>query len=292
MKRRGQRGIALISVLIGLAILALIAAAMLAETRVAVQGGRYASDKVRFQAIADAGIARAVLALIDRRPEERWRVDGVPQQVVLFGVPLTITIQDERGKIDLNAASGDTIAALFKSAGLSGGDAAALADKVLDWRETGPGKRLHGADADDYRAAGLAYSPRRGRFQSISELKLVLGMTPELYERVRPALTVYSGSGAVDVATAPKQVLLTLPGYDTQKADDFISSRSQLGAPVTGAVTQGKIDPRIALAGWPFTIEVAVLMREGEIVIRRDVVRITDDPKRPYWVMAQEDVAG
>ena len=63
--------------------------------------------------------------------------------------------------------------------------ASGLVDKVLDWREAGPGKRPSGAQEPDYRAAGFAHAPRNGPFQSVEELKLVMGMTPELYRRRR-----------------------------------------------------------------------------------------------------------
>lgn len=66
------------------------------------------------------------------------------------------------------------------------------ADRILDWREPGIGKRLNGAKAEDYRAAGIVYGPRKAPFESVEEVKLVMGMTAQLFDALAPALTVYS----------------------------------------------------------------------------------------------------
>lgn len=287
--RRGQpRGLALVTVLWGLAILSLIAGIMLASARFSTGAARYASRAAEADAIADAAVARAVLGILDRRLDRRWRVDGTAQTVDILGVPVEIAVQDEYGRIDLNQADGSLLQRLFENAGLGLTDAQALADKVQDWRGSGFGKHLNGATADDYRAAGLQYLPRSGPFQSVEELKLVIGMTPEIYAQVEPALTVYTAKQAINTASAPPEALAALPGFDAQKAADLVAARAGADAAASGPVQGGKIDPAIPLAGWPFSIETRFEIA-GRRVARVTVVRITADPARPYWVLHVAD---
>ncbi len=83
---------------------------------------------------------------------------------------------------------------------------------MIDWRTPKNTRSLNGATADDYRNAGYAWLPRGGPFQSVDELALVMGMTPQIFARVAPALTVYSHQRDFDLRVAPKEALLAVPG--------------------------------------------------------------------------------
>ncbi|MGL1608635.1 hypothetical protein ACSTIN_22835, partial [Vibrio parahaemolyticus] len=61
----------------------------------------------------------------------------------------------------------------------------------------------------------------------IDELRLVDGMTPEIYDQIASGITVYSGRKEIDPATAPLAALVTLPGLDRQKAIDVIAGRAK-----------------------------------------------------------------
>src|SRR5207244_3306495 len=97
----------------------------------------------------------------------------------------------ENARIDLNAVPKDLLAGLFKSLGARAEEADSFAERIVAWRT-----RLIGGATDEeaslYRAAGKPYGPRRGPFQHINELGLVLGLPPVLVERALPYLTVYS----------------------------------------------------------------------------------------------------
>src|SRR5262249_44943883 len=154
------------------------------------------------EAIAEAAVSRAALGLLDPRPEARWRPDGVPYEFGFDNARIRVQIQDELGRIDLNHADESVLVSLFQSVGLDPQSASSLVDKILDWRDSSPFKRLNGAKDRDYHAAGYAYRPRNGPFQSLDELKLVMGMTSELFRRVEPALTIYSGKQFLDPQVA------------------------------------------------------------------------------------------
>jgi general secretion pathway protein K len=53
-----------------------------------------------------------------------------------------------------------------------------------------------------------------------------MDMTPELFRRVEPALTVYSGRPFIDPRLAPAEVLLALRSMDAGKVADLIAART------------------------------------------------------------------
>jgi type II secretory pathway component PulK len=53
--------------------------------------------------------------------------------------------------------------------------ARAMTSHILDWRDADEQRREDGAERAEYRAAGRAYTPRNGPFESVDEVKQVLG---------------------------------------------------------------------------------------------------------------------
>jgi general secretion pathway protein K len=267
-----------VSVLWLLIILSLIAESLMTSVNFSYRLVHNAGERARAEALADAGIARAVLGMLDRQPAQRWRSDGGTTSFTFAGAAMRVSIQDELGKIDLNAADAPLLQGLFTSAGIDGETASALADRVLDWRDQRALHRLNGAKDADYRAAGLSYGPRNGPFQTIDELKLVMGVTPALFDRVAPAITVYSGRPMFDPQVAPRAALLALANMDAATVDQMLAARTE----GTAATTP---DPGAPLGGRAFTIRVEIDTPDGKIA-REAVVRLTDDPAQPYWVLA------
>jgi len=275
---------AIVCVLWGVVLLAVIAGAILPAGKTSYQLAHNALVAARTDAVAEAAVNRAVLALLDLRPEMRWRVDGVPQVFSFDGTPVRISIQDETGRIDLNRADGSLLVGLFQSAGLDPQAAANLVDKILDWRDASPMKRLNGAKEADYRAAGRSYGPRNGPFQSVDELRLVLDMTPKLFQRVEGALTVYSGRQFIDPQVAPPEALLALPTMDAARVAAVLAARAQQGAASGSALPGDVVDPLNPFKGRAFSIHAEIANPAG-VVTRDAAVRLTGDPAQPYWVL-------
>ena len=266
--------------LAGLGLLSAITLSFLSTSTTSYRLSLNVLEAAQVEAAIDAGIARAALGLLDPRPERRWRVDGTPQEFTFGKVKMRITIQDELGRIDLNQADRGLLIGLFQSAGLGVVAASGVVDKVLDWREAGAGKRPSGAQEPDYRAAGLAYAPRNGPFQSVEELRLVLGITPDLLRRVEPALTVYSGRPLLDPQFAPPEALAALPGMSKEAAAAALATRKTQG------VRAGIIPPGVSLRGRAFGIRVQVDQGRGAVVTREVTIRLTDQDSQPYWVLS------
>ena len=232
-------------------------------------------------ALADTAVNLAVLALLDPRTDSRRLMNAVDQRIDLGGASIRIRIQDELGKIDLNQTDGSTLVKLFQSAGIDPAAAEALVDKVLDWRDASPFKRVDGAKADEYRAAGYNYLPRNGPFQSVDELTLVMGVTRDLYRRVEPALTVYSGRQFVDPQFATPEVLAALPSLaNAHAAAAALSAGSAAASPMSGIPG----NPISVLKGRAFTIETEI-SRSTDVARHHSAVRLTGNPADPFWIL-------
>lgn len=277
-----ERGWALISVLWVLSILTMLIAAAQALSFSAAQREQRALRDAESGAMLDAAIVRAVLGIEDPRPQLRWRVDGVPQTFAFRGQTIRVTIQDEFGRIDLNAADGSLINQLLRSAGVEKQAAEALTDNILDWRSSSQEfRRWHGATNDDYAKAGLATRPRHNAFQSVDELRLVYGMTPALFASIRPAVTVYSRHPAIDTNTAPREALLAYYPNQRERVDELLKTRAtsaERGGGNVGTLSDG-------FAGRTFDVTVA-WTADRRAQRREAIVMLTNAPERPFLTMA------
>lgn len=285
--RVDERGWALVSVLWVVAILAMLAAATQALTLTSARIEHRALERAQIDAALDAGVVRGVLGITAPDIGTRWSVDGTAQAFDFAGYRMRIAVQDEMGRIDLNAADETVLRELLGDAGLSPDNAAALTDKILDWRSATPLQRLHGATDEDYERAGYAYHQRHGPFQTVAELKLVMGMTPALFARIRPALTVYSHRPTVDTNVAPREVLRAYYGGNQSAVDDMMAARQaneRRSGDGPGAAPAGVLDTSLSLAGRTFTI--TVTLQKGKQHFERDAaIVMTGDTKRPYLVL-------
>jgi general secretion pathway protein K len=269
-----------ISVLWGLGLLAAISLSLLWSGKMSYSLARNDLESAQLHATAEAAVSRAVVALFDPQPERRWRTDGVAQSFEFGGTVMKVSIQDELGRIDLNQAQTPMLAALFQSAGLDVNSASGLADKIVDWRTATPLKHLNGAKEQEYRASGSAYRPRNGPFQSVDELLLVMDMTPALFRRIEPALTVYSGRQFIDPQVAPREALLALPNMTPDNIDSALTARGSQQIAVDRPISVGTA----SLQGRAFTIRTE-FQKNNRTIVYEAAVRLTDNPAQPYWLL-------
>lgn len=284
-----QRGVALVLVLWVVTLLSVIAGNFAFSMRGEAQIARNLLSTAQAQAQADAGIYRAWYELMKPPTESnRWTGDGTPHELALVDGVLRVSIQDESGKIDLNTASEVLLVGLFRSVGVTQEGAVALADSVQDWRDADKLRRLNGAEQAEYLAAGKDYSPSNVPFETVDELQRVLGMTPQVFRLLEPALTVYSRQPGVNTAVAQRPALLAIPGVSPEMVAQFLAQRESLfaqqqAAPVfagAGAFASGP--PGLPVVA----VHSEVKMADGTVFVRKAVARITRDPKRPVVVLA------
>ncbi|HEY3919307.1 MAG TPA: hypothetical protein VGL83_16070 [Stellaceae bacterium] len=287
--RRRDRGFALVLVIWVLALLALLGAEVAADSRSEAVVSRNRLDLAQARASADAGIALAVMGLLDPNQATRWQADTVPHNVDYAGRPLVITIVDEGGKIDLNNAPIELIGGLLGEFGINGDRQAAIGQAILDRRAhfaaaagavTAPAGRIFpGTQAHVINLAKLA-------FADVSELRQLPAMTRALYERLEPELTVYSQSPTINPMTASRQTLLAIPGAGAEDIDGLMAARR-------GGQTQLDLEELSKLAAYTrvdtlhvVTITVQAKASGGASFKRRAVVAVSPDvPLEPARIL-------
>ncbi len=284
-----QRGIALLIVLWGLVLLAVIAASFASGSRTETMLARNLVDNAKARALADAGVYRAISALLETKFDRRWRVDGTVYPFAYGDGTVRISVQDEGGKIDLNKGRDEHLRGLLQLAGLDFDEAAALVDAIADFRDEDDMHRLNGAEDSDYRAAGLPYGAKNRPFEAVEELQQVLGMTRATYERVAPFLTVFSGRSRIDLTNAPREVLLAVPGIVTGEVESLLTERAQMTGPIptkalpipaadrgTFGISKGRV----------FSVRSEARTPGGATFARQAVVRLTRKRDRPFEFLA------
>jgi general secretion pathway protein K len=98
-------------------------------------------------------------------------------------------------------------------------------DALSDWQDVDDLKRLNGAEAWDYRSAGLPFIPRNSYIQSISELNLIRHFEPDLVEAIRDDM-VYWPPGDTNYLTMSPDLLKAVIG-DTELVAHIIDLRNQ-----------------------------------------------------------------
>ncbi|GIX34531.1 MAG: type II secretion system protein K [Lysobacteraceae bacterium] len=223
--RARQRGMAFLLVMWLLALLAVLLGGFATLARSERLLARHLYDGTRAGLAAEAGLHRAVFAMSIGDPTLRWVPDGRPYVFGFDDAEVEIRITDESGKIDLNSADVGLLSRFFQGFGLDLMTADALAAAIGDWRDPDDLVSPNGAEIMEYEAAGRDYGPRNAPFELIDEVQQVLGMDYELYRRVAPFLTLYSGMGLPNAAFAPAEVLRAMPGMDAATAEQLLLAR-------------------------------------------------------------------
>jgi general secretion pathway protein K len=273
MRLGDQRGIALVAVLWVVAIMALVAAVFMRETRTEIALTRNLAEDAKAEALAEAGVNRAILVLLGLDDSIAWRADGTPFAFEYGGGIVQVSMQDEGGKIDLNRAGDAVLQGLFTSLGVNQDAAQHLVDAIADFRDADGLKHVNGAEDAEYARAGLPYDAKDAPFAATEELLQVFGMTPEIYARVAPLVTVYSPRRDVNLATAPPAVLAALPYLSPDRARSILEQR---------AANQGANRRFRVLA---VTVLVEATTAEGGRVTREVVLRRSGSGARPFDIV-------
>jgi general secretion pathway protein K len=207
MNRERNRGVALLLVLWLVALLVATVGAFALSARTEQLQGQVLARGLHSREAARAGLEHAVSRLMQADPQRRWIADGREYKWRFGDSDIAVRIVDEQGKVDLDMADAGLIAALLRELGSEPREAQQVAGAIVDWRDTDTlTQPSGGAEAPDYAAAGRDYGPANMPFESVAEVEQVLGMTPALYARLAPLVTVYSGRAMPDPAYAPAQV--------------------------------------------------------------------------------------
>ena len=194
-----QHGFALLIVLMTTAFLALLGTQLVAAARSDTRLADNLKQEAVLEAAADGAVANVMFAMQAAR-DPQFQADGTVRTLRIGNTAVSVRVENETDRVNLNTASAALLRALMVQVGAAPALAERLSVAILDWRTAGANARDGGSKAPQYRAAGLSYAPPGTPFQSLDELADVLGMTPALFERLAPHLTVFT-DGDPDLAT-------------------------------------------------------------------------------------------
>lgn len=148
---------------------------------------------------------------------------------------LSGTIVDEERKINLNTlliqgktvdpARKEQLERLFVLLELN----PELVDAIVDWVDPDDEPRTYGAESPTYQSREPGYRAKDGKMETLSELRMVQGITSDIYEKVAPYLTVYDTAG-INVNTADRFVVQSF-GLDETEARRLMEARPFETAP-------------------------------------------------------------
>ena len=278
---KGEQGIALMVVLWILTILLVIVFSFSYLTRTETFSSRAFKEGWENKFLAEAGVERAIMELFYRKQnplalEEEglnpWRTDGTEYIGYLGRGSYRVMLTDESGKIDLNQAPEVILRNLLAQMNFLAEDREraidTLVDSILDWKDADDLHRLNGAENDYYQSLPNPYKARNGNFETVEELLLVKGMTPEiLYGRDRKfglidLVTVQGRTGKININAAAPAVLLALPGMTREMVEGIVAYRTEREIKniqeITGLLGDAfaQVSPHISVSGSAvYTIE-------------------------------------
>lgn len=202
-----ERGAALLSVLLLVAVMAVIAAVMLERLNLSARlaGNGQAMTQARLYATSGEALAMAKLkALVDSSPQRTVDTPGILGRDIplplqrgtviariedagnCFNVNSLVEGQD--GEYSLRPAALDQMRALMASLQIDEGEATRISDAVADWIDSDDRPAPNGAEDQYYSALPVPYRTPGRLIGDVSELRAVRDMTPVIYQRLRPWL--------------------------------------------------------------------------------------------------------
>lgn len=274
---RRERGYAMIAAIIGVAAFAFIAFEFMAQDRGVLAEVRGEVEQAQLTADCNAGLYMAISGLATTDVTQRWGIDGRPRTVQFGRTTLVITVEDERGKIPLNGIIQEEVRDMLKAVGVSGTQLAALSDSFEDWEDSDNSARPEGAEAPAYAAFG--YKPRNAGFRTVGELRMLKGMTDDIYARVAPATTVFFGeSGGFSESTSQPLALQVL-GEVAANSPEVIERQRELAGQAAMPQTLAKVN----LTGRTLTVRVEA-HRGAAYLKRTAIIELTgSNTNLPYW---------
>ena len=242
--RGDRRGVALFAALWLVVAIGVVALQFSLEARERRLAAANTIEIAAARAAAMGGVEHAH-ARLDRFLRDRTRQGAIPGNRRAFdpwadadtlvaldadsaGLRYQVRVRDVNGALNINMATENQLRLFLGSLGYDYGLADELAQSILDWRDTDVMRRARGAEREAYVDEQRVVLPRDGSFQELDELLHVMHMTPEIYDSIRPFLTLL-GNGQINVNAAPEPVLASISGMTEAGIGAVVRLRSAGG---------------------------------------------------------------
>jgi general secretion pathway protein K len=257
-----SRGVALIMVLWVITILSVVVLEFCFAMRTEVNLTRNYQEQLQLYAVAQGSVQRTIAELVlkhdpriqqmrkaakeEEIPAEskEWITDGREYLMAFEGAEAVVRVMGESGKVSINRVSDATLRKIMSALGLEGETRDIVVDSILDWRDPDDFIRVNGAENEYYQSLKEPYDCKNGPFDSVEELLLVRGVTPELYygkkkkegdedkeERVglKDIFSIYAAGEQIDINSASLPVLRVVLGLPTEVCRLLIKARQEKG---------------------------------------------------------------
>jgi general secretion pathway protein K len=302
MRGSDERGIALLHTLLVLTLLVALILEFDAEARREYRDAAAFRDNFKATVLARAAVQAARGTLQQDFLKDKQAGQSFDALTDLWAIPITnyaigdgllnAKIEDERGKLNLNdlAAGGDAIAKgkrilrakrLFELLQINPD----LVDAIVDWVDKDETPEPAGAESIYYQSLRPPYRAANAPLQTLLELRLIKGMTPDILAKLSKLVTVYptesSGDSYVNMNTADPLVIQALDRQITQAmAMDIIQARPFKGNNVDldrvssfeeiGKQIRALYDIKSDLFLARMTVRVNEITRNAVVVLQRD----------------------
>ena len=248
-----RRGAAVVVALWTVLVLSLLIAGLAYEMHIEAGITSYARKRLKAQVAARGGVeyAKFLLALSfqssafeqegDEEEALRTMAKNLERGIGATGLKVeqgsslaTVDILPESGRRNVNTLQDEDWEELLDQAGVPEEKWPDLIDCFMDFTDDNDEHRLNGAEEDDGYYKEQDYIPKNAPLDTVDELLLVKGFTPEIVyggpppdpkseplRGIAQLLTTF-GDGKVNVNTASREVLLTLSGANGKMLDDWV----------------------------------------------------------------------
>ena len=257
MSRPGSSGSALIAALWVVLLVSLLIATVAFDLHVETDVLSYYRKRVKAQYAAQSGmeLAKLIMLKMEQATEDEVGIDDSEEQmltaawnlkrgVAIRGMTrqigeatLRLDVVPEEGRRNVNQLTDEDWEEILDQANVPQERWAEIIDCFMDWTDEDDLRRLHGAEADDPFYVQRGYEPKNAPVDTVDELLLIKSFDEELLfgspsgtppeEAIRGIgywLTAWS-HGRVNINTASREVLLTLPGLEDWAVDAILEQR-------------------------------------------------------------------
>ena len=245
----GERGVALIVVMLVLALLALVVTEFTYSARLEASMVRAYRDTVLARHLAEAGVQQAIREILSQAqigaldesgqlvfyrvlPGQTTptRLPPLPRTRVPLGAgEFSYRISDEAGRLNVNGADPLRMIRLLDALEVDRTQRDIISDSIQDWRDGNDAHRVHGAESDYYLKLPVPYRARNANIQDAAELIQIRGVTPELYYGTGGgpglgSLVTAVALNAVSLNAAPPPVLKAV-GLSEAEVNEVVRTR-------------------------------------------------------------------
>ena len=264
-------------------IISLLALSFMGSVRYRVMVAANILESARAEALSEAGVNLAKLDLLGLTRGNtgalRFRPGGPTVFCAMPGQGVAgIVVEDEGGKIDLNAAPPKLLARMLNGFGATPDQAERLAAAIAEFGSTSTDAVLADVKRREYADAGRPYGPKTALFETALELDQVIGMPHQLFRQVLPYVTVHSRRPGIDPEAASPALLAALAGEgsDTVRALMQGNTTGIDLASLPGRLPLGTVAPR---SGRSFLIHVEIAMPGKSVFVREAIVELVEEQK-------------